>query len=508
MTSNVSPSLTPSQAARLEQLGWPSVWARDRFGVDLYDWQAEVMNAFHEPCWLALRTCNESGKTSHVIAHLVLWHMATFPGSLTITTSGSNNQIEHQLYPNLKAYTAQDDAFRIMKNKGEYLPTKSRLVSYSTDDAGRAEGWHKPPKIPQEGLTPGNNILREFDVSDELWRSVLTDKTTSLLMIIDEAKTVDQDIWLAWERCRPPRFLVASSPGAPMGSFYDCFHGDTARWLRYHVGYQNCPHLSKDPATMRLREHQIKVLPKDFIASAWDGEFMESGELQVFDAVAVDRAMSNLVPFWGRGQKRAALDLANGGDEVCLYVRDGNEARLELSFHDTTNDEHVVRECIRVLKREEIQPEQVCADDGGLGKVILNNFARKGWNLRRINFSAKARQPELYRNVRAEMYFELANRVANDEARLPRDPILKEQLMWQIRKFTEDGGPLQLIPKKQMPGSPDRADTVAMLYYDMPAADEFEERREQLDRAQSKTMFSDEQLAEMEAPVGSGLWDW
>ena len=49
-------------------------------------------------------------------------------------------------------------------------------------------------------------------------------------------------------------------------------------------------------------------------------------------------------------------------------------------------------------------------------------------------------------------------------------------------------GPIQLIPKRDMPRSPDRADTIAMLYYDMPSAEEYRERREQVERALSRAM--------------------
>ena len=60
------------------------------------------------------------------------------------------------------------------------------------------------------------------------------------------------------------------------------------------------------------------------------------------------------------------------------------------------------------------------ADDGGLGKVIINSFHRKGWPMRRVNFGSQARDPKIYRNRRAEMYFELANRIKQREIRLPQ----------------------------------------------------------------------------------------
>ena len=137
--------LTPENLDEKEQmraLTFPSVYALAEHGIELYDWQVDVMDLFrHDGAMVALRSCNESGKTSIVVALLVLWHMEMFPNSLTITTSGSYNQIVHQLYPNLKAFTAkQPGRWRIMKDGGVCIPSGRRLHSFSTDDAGRAEG--------------------------------------------------------------------------------------------------------------------------------------------------------------------------------------------------------------------------------------------------------------------------------------------------------------------------------------------------------------------------------
>ncbi len=72
----------------------PSGFATVQCGRDLYPWQAKTMDCLlQEGTRAALKTCNESGKTSEVIACLILWHMACFPGSTTVTTSASNRQI-------------------------------------------------------------------------------------------------------------------------------------------------------------------------------------------------------------------------------------------------------------------------------------------------------------------------------------------------------------------------------------------------------------------------------
>jgi len=243
--------------------------------------------------------------------------------------------------------------------------------------------------------------------------------------------------------------------------------------------------LWEDPVRRREIEEQIRSLPVPLVQSMVYGEFADSGEFQVFDMGAVAVAQSGVLPRWGRGTRRAALDLSGGGDETCLYVRDGNDVQLARVWHER-DDRKLVSEVIVELQREQIRPEWVFADNGGLGQVVLNEFDRRGWALNRINFGDPAREPKFYANRRAEMYFGLAHRIKRRELRLPADDVLRDQLGWQ--KYVPADGALRLIPKRELPGSPDRADTVVMLCDDMPAATEHVEREQQLARAASKTM--------------------
>ena len=493
-----------------ELLSWPSGYASIELKMALYPWQAKVMDTVAaEGSRVSLRTCNESGKTQIVISALVLWHMETFPESLTVTTSGSYRQIVDQLYPALKAYTAKKQGWRILRDTGVYEPTGSRLVSFSTDDAGRAEGYHEPPRA-NVLLDPGNNMFAAYGVPDETW-SKLCVNDTSLLMIMDEAKSIDIGIFNAWERCRPTRFIVASSPGAPIGPFYDAFHSQKQRYRRFHVSWEQCPHLFERKSKRREILEQVESYGDHhpLVQSMVFGNFAVIGERLVYDLVAVDKAMSGLIPQFGRGAFRAALDLSGGGDETCLYVANGNEARLAASWHEQDTDK-LTDYLVTQFFKMRLRPEWIWADNGGLGSPIIDRLSARGWPINRIDFSGTPNNPKYYRNIRAEMHMELAKRIKNEEVRLPRDETLKEQLGWHQYKIKDDGKML-LDPKDKMPHSPDRADTVAMLFYGMPGADTYEERKQQRVMAESKTMLvSDSSLTEKNAEdSGEGwLWNW
>lgn len=475
-----------SEANLCKMLMTPSGYVKLRCGFDLYPWQSACLDSMSgEYIKSALRTCNDSGKTSVVIAGLVLWHMETFEQSVTVTTSGTNRQIFDQLYPNLSALGEKinrescREVFRFTRQGQGYCNTTgSRIVSFSTDDPGRAEGWH-PLQILRRGDHPDmSNILGDIglnDINDLAWK-----EKCSLLIIIDEAKTVGKGIFDAFERCHPTRYLVASSPGASSGSFFDCFNSQKDRYQCFHAAASDCSHLWNDPVRRRDLDEQIRSLPLPLVQSMIFGEFSDQGENRVFDMVLVNKAMSGLIPLWGTGVKRASIDLSGGGDEVCLYIRDGNESFLAGTWREK-DDKLVVNEIIHMLQVYQIRPEWVYADDGGLGQVIINEFVRRGWDINRINFSGRARNAKYYANVRAEMYFEFAKHLKLGEIRLEKDDILKEQLSWQ--EYVPIDGPLRLVPKQQYPSSPDRADSIVMLYYDMMNASDDPVRVEQMQMA-------------------------
>ena len=176
------------RAAQLEN--FPELF----LGLKAYEWQKRVLSDLNfKEARVAMKAANGSGKTSLVAASAVLWHMIRFPQSLTITTAGVWRQVEDQLWPNLRKYIANlGDGWRVTSNELEFS-NGSRAIGFSTNDAGKFEGWHRQGP------------------------------TDNLLMIVDEAKTVPDSIYEAIARCQPSRLLVMSSPGGPQGAFYKAF---------------------------------------------------------------------------------------------------------------------------------------------------------------------------------------------------------------------------------------------------------------------------------------------
>ena len=82
----------------LADLSRPVPFARDVLGINLYEWQKKVLSDLEKKdCRVALRAANGSGKTSTVIASILIWHALIFQRSIAVTTAGVFRQVESQL---------------------------------------------------------------------------------------------------------------------------------------------------------------------------------------------------------------------------------------------------------------------------------------------------------------------------------------------------------------------------------------------------------------------------
>ena len=115
---------------------------------------------------IALKAANGSGKTAMCAAPAALWHALIYPNSVCVTTSGVYRQVKEQMWPTIRSLARKVGGLGIQINQTELsTPNGSRIIGFSTDDPGRFEGWH----------------------------------ADNLLMIIDEAKTVKDEIFMALE---------------------------------------------------------------------------------------------------------------------------------------------------------------------------------------------------------------------------------------------------------------------------------------------------------------------
>lgn len=423
----------------VEEFKHPLVFAEALLGLSLYRWQDKAMVWYRDP---KVRTKgsivapNGSGKDDRVIACLALWYMTRFPRSKVVITSKDSRQLDEQTMSSMRKHAEKLGGWKFQERYIE-SPTGSRCIMFTTDEAGRAEGWHKED-----------------------------DEKGPLLIIVNEAKSVPNDIFEAFDRCTFNGILYISSAGLMQGRFYDSHTKEAASFQRQKVTLDECPHMLTGISGERVRD-VIANREQWFIRSTLYSEFINQDENVrfMFDLAKVQDAM-RFGPVYQRDISRSAFcDFAAGGDENVLAVRDGNRIDIVDAWRERDTMSAVGR---FILKFRELRltPEEISGDAGGMGIAMINRFHELGWPIRGVNNNGKPRS-DTYKNLVAEMWGETAAAVSKGLLKLPDDPILQAQLTTRPLKIWSDGK-TGLMSKEDMQkagiSSPDRADAVCGAY--------------------------------------------
>lgn len=232
----------------------PIYWAEKKLGLTLYPWQDEVLTWFErapiERVKGTLATPNGAGKDDRVIASLALWWVAMHDRGRVIITSKDSRQLDEQTYPALAKHRGKLEGWKFIERYIE-TPTGGKIILFTTDEPGRAEGWHKE-----------------------------NDLDGPLLIIVNEAKSVPEPIFQAFDRCTYNGLLYASSPGMQHGSFWESHSRPELGFKRAKVGLAQCPHIPPE----RVADVTAKYGPRHpFTLSTLHGEFMLDGAESRFD---------------------------------------------------------------------------------------------------------------------------------------------------------------------------------------------------------------------------------
>ena len=377
----------------------------------------------------ALCTPNGAGKSERVVASLALWWLAAHPRAKVVITTRDSKQLDNQVFPAIRRHEGTFPGWKFVKRRVT-TPSGGRCVLFTTDEPGRAEGWHKED-----------------------------DSQGPLLIIVDEAKSVPDLIFQAIDRCTYNALLYVSSPGVTAGRFYDVFSKDLG-FQSLRIGLKDCPHIPAERIDDVIRTYGAD---HPFTLSTLHGEFMEQdGENMFVIPPSAVRQLYECPPEPVDGPQYAFCDFAAGGDENVLAHRAGNRILPLLAWKEANTMAAVGRFIIEFQKRG-LRPGDIYGDEGGLGGPMIDRLAEAGWPINRVNNGAPPLNPGRYENRGAEMWHCAAWVIAGSGIILPPDDRLKTQLTTRRIKPLSDGR-LGIEAKKEMAArglvSPDRADAV------------------------------------------------
>jgi hypothetical protein len=185
-------TITDQRTIIPDSLADADLFARAILRLDLHDGQGEILYEASRPGRrrrIAVRAPNGAGKDDRIIAPLALWWMRRYRRGQVVITTADEKQLSNQTWRSLSAHRHLFGDFPTWRDHDHLIatPTGGRLSAFVTDEAKRAEGYHeKAPAGP-------------------------------LLMIINEAKSVPDELFDAFNRCSYNLLLEISTGGLMQG---------------------------------------------------------------------------------------------------------------------------------------------------------------------------------------------------------------------------------------------------------------------------------------------------
>jgi len=423
----------------------PVEYCREILGVTLSPEQADVLNALVKNSRVSVRSGNGWGK-SFVLACAAMWHFDCFPGSKTLTTSGSARQVRYTLWSEISKLAQNSklkDSYTINNTDISRVGHPSwYILGFSSDEQGRVEGHHG----------------------------------AHLLIIADECRSISDDVILGLFKCATEpgnRLLFGSIPGGCEGLFHATHTRLKSTWkcfcfpvVRYKHGKWKTLYPDRISQESVDEKAALEGPESPFFKASCLAEFMTSTEDSLISETLIEKARQNqLDP--GNAPLVFGCDIARlGRDSSSLCSRRGG---VILSFRQKRGMDLISTGTWCEL---ETQGQTLLLDGCGIGISIYDQLKAKGrGDVHAIIVSERARDPERFYNLRCELFYNLKVRFEKgliDLSQLDQETYQKLKQQLSTLKFSFRAGRMLLGSKEDLKRrglpSPDLADSLALSF--------------------------------------------
>lgn len=425
-------------------------------------WQREVLTQIGEHIaqnkgkldYDTLRQAVSSGRgigKSALVSWITIWMLTTRIGSTTIISANSESQLRSVTWAEITKWLAM----AINSHWFEVSATRLMPAKWLTE-------------LVERDLKKGT---RYWSVEGRLWSSENPDAYAGVhnydgvMVIFDEASGIDDAIWAVtsgfFTENTPNRFWLAfSNPRRNSGYFYECFHAKREFWRTQVVDARTVEGTDKAVYQQIIDEYgpdssqaHVEVY----------GEFPNASDDQFISAQIVDDAMKR-----PRYKDQSApivlgVDPARfGADATVIAVRQGRDI-VDIKRYRGDDTMTVVGHIIDAI--EEYKPAMVVIDEGGVGGGVVDRLKEQRYKVRGVNFGNKSKNPLMFGNKRAEMWWSMREWLKS--ASIPSDRMLKSDLISPLMK-PDSKGTIFLESKKDMRSrglaSPDAADAICVTF--------------------------------------------
>lgn len=446
-----------------------AAWDDPEWGDEhLYPWKSQevqlaVRRDFRHSRRIAIRSANAMGKTADILPKTALDYLFGHYPARVVITGASWDSLRDTLLPKLRDLIAGiNDRFPGMlrpmsasSRKWEPFGPRfaSRIEILSTLRVSRVQGRHE-----------GGNVLALLDESHDAKQEML-------------------EAFFSFTQSRLARMGMSGNPLCVSGAYFDLFHSQRRFWSQHHLCALDSPNVIAGKEIvpgMATQTYIDDVIERHGIDSAEYtarilGNFPTDDQWTILSRKHVEIAMG--VPAPARGGKRVmGADFAESavGDETVFYVRDDAGVIDREAFRgiDTAKGEGEFKRLMR-----EWRPDIAFCDDGGLIGMSARMRDAGFHNVYGVLAGSAAHDPVRHANARAEMLYNLAQRLKSGRFHVP--PKIGEMLADQagIRRKPQRSGKLLAESKDEIRDrigrSTDDVDALALTFREMPGEETY-----------------------------------
>lgn len=424
----------------------PEIVINEILGDTLWSKQAEIVRSVRDNARTTVRSCSAGGKT-RISSRIVLWFLISYYPSTVLTTGRSFRQVKEQLWREIRTGHANTK----IPIGGDITQTSLTLaddwfaLGFSTDEPDRITGFHNK----------------------------------NVMVVVDEASGIPDEVYGAIENplaAGNTKLLLLGNPTQSVGKFRDSFNSSIYNSI--HISAFDTPSFTGEgDFPFLIRKQYVEQKQKEW---GEDNPLYEVFILGNFPSGESDR----LIPF---GLAEAAIhndikpddkdaiaigvDLSRMGEDECvLYVRHGSKVIRWKTWRKARTEVSVAKikdEIEWVKTTYTCDPEAVNVDEG-YNPGVVDGLKKDGFKVTPISFQGKAKDDKRFANVRAEMFWTLAERFKEGNIQIPNDKTLLKQITDIKLKDPTRVDQILIESKEQMKSrhlkSPDRADALALCF--------------------------------------------
>lgn len=425
----------------------PVGYAEKAIGIKpAYPDQAAILEAVADPDIkrISWRSANGVGKT-YLAATIICHYLDTHVPGYAVVSGASHKSIKKTIWPNLKRIVRAAP----VELGGEML----------TEEWNRGDMW-------------GAFCVSPVDA--ENFAGFRTEN--GALVIVDEASSLPYETMQAINGvCSAPgsKIVLLGNPLIPEGPFYDSFQ--SSLWTNFHTSaFDVCDLGIPGLSDRQFIEDWAKEYGTDspsYIARV-KGEFPESTFDSLIKLAWLKRCIVPTAPR-PSGRRRLGVDVARFGDDRTVLVVRDERSIIEERCYTKKSTMETTGIALAMAEEFNVADEDVFIDDTGLGGGVTDSMHEQGFCCTPVNFGEAAADRHKFANCRAELYWQIRNRMNPDVAGkkllfFPRKfASIAKECTWPKYSLASDSRiilePKEKI-KKRKGRSPDESDALALTF--------------------------------------------